>query len=118
MQNSNTIYSNMNMIVLRQIFLSCDQVLALLYISLSLSLSLSENTDRDRFCIQHIKNEHIFSILTNQNFCSILFSTYQNLIKTASDNLSRNNTLPFSTWCPLKVHTYLNKPAAFSCRFV
>ena len=25
---------------------------------------------------------------------------------------------PFSAWCPLKGHTYLNKPAADSCRFV
>ena len=25
---------------------------------------------------------------------------------------------PFSAWCPLKGHTYLNKPAAKYCRFV
>ena len=25
---------------------------------------------------------------------------------------------PFNTWYPIKGHTYLNKPAAFSCRFV
>ena len=25
---------------------------------------------------------------------------------------------PFSVWCPVKGHTYLNKPAAISCRFV
>ena len=25
---------------------------------------------------------------------------------------------PFNTWCPLKGHTYLNKPVAFRYRYV
>ena len=25
---------------------------------------------------------------------------------------------PFNPWCPLKGHTYINKPGAESCRFV
>ena len=28
------------------------------------------------------------------------------------------NTETFKAWCPMKVHTYLNKPTAFNCCFV
>ena len=86
--------------------------------SLHFCLSLSLETLIVINSLLNIIKTDTFSILRNQNFCSILLSVYQNLIRTASDNLSRNNTQPFSTWCPLKGHTYLNKPAAFSCRFV
>ena len=51
------------------------------------------------------------SILTSQkNFCEL------NLPRTYSLQI----ICPFdiNAWCPLKTHTYLNKPAAESCRFV
>ena len=54
-------------------------------------------------------------MVTHTKARSFEISNLNNLLEKPSKNLLEK---PFSAWCPLKCDSYLNKPAAFSCRFV
>ena len=38
--------------------------------------------------------------------------------ETQKKSVTMKNVQPFSAWCPVKGHIYLDKPAAFNCRFI
>ena len=43
-----------------------------------------------------------------------VLSFYERYLSSSGEYLFN----PFNAWCPLKYHTYLNKPTAISCRFI